>query len=239
MKLFRVVTSMAIVLCAAVSLTAGELSMSIMAGAADDRGLVKNSIDYLNAEMRAVEKATAGTDVTEMESFYMPVLSAGISYIHEHMYFSIGWEYSSFMFLKPQGEISTPTFTDNKLEMSVTRHTFPVFIGFALKYDNDNLVYFAGGINFTYSNIKITQSNPGALSSLGSESNTYESFMGGAQFKIGARSRMGKNISLSIEMISYMGKTIRSESTDELSKADTQMTGYEILAGIDYRVRLF
>jgi len=220
-------------------LFAGELSFSLMGGVADDRGLVKNRLDYLNLEMRSVESSTAGSKVTEIESYYMPVLSAAISYIHSRFYFSMGWEYSSYIYLKPEGEISTPAYSGNEIELSMFRHTIPVNIGFVIPYDRDNLFYFAGGINFTYSMLKITQSNPGSMSSLGGESNSYESFLGGFQFKFGAKSRIKRNLSFILEVTSYMGKTRRSESLDELSKADTQMTVFEITAGVDYRIRIF
>lgn len=208
---------------------AGQLEMGIMAGIADDAGCVGYTAGIINSEMRAT-----GGSVTDLETTYAPVLSANVSYLSESFLVKISWEYATNIFYSGKGTVSGAA--DNSAEIDFTRYTFPVSVGIALPLTSRDRIYFAGGVNLSYVEMKVKQSNPASaiFSMYTDDSHTYSSYVTGVHFKLGAEVVVSRNYSFTIEATRYFGNFKRVTSEDKLSDTFIGVNSFEIAAGINY-----
>ncbi len=233
------VLSCLIVISAAGMSYGGTFSVGLSAGFADDSGTMGKMVRDINSDMRTTEIAAPGTEVNELENFYMPVFSANFTYSYNLMLIKFSWEYSRYFLYKPSGDIDTPVNPKNEIEIDFSRFTFPLSVGIQVPIDSRSRFYFAGGVNFSYFMLDVKQKEPGVISLFPGESLSFASYLAGFHFKAGAEAQIGRNYSFVVECTRYMGRQSRVESEDKTADLDISMDAFEITGGLNYTVDFY
>ena len=214
----------------------GKISMGIMAGASNDAGNISKIAGDINSEMREYQIANSGTEVTEIETTYTPLVSLNFSFVKESLLIKAGWEYTTNSFYKSSGSIQPSAGSENKIELDYTRFTFPVSFGMVIPLTGRDRIYLGGGLNISYFLFKITQTDPGLLALYPDKSHTYSAFIGGTHVMCGAETVLSRNYSFTIEFTKFFGNPSKVQSEDENSEMYMSINSFEITAGINYNI---
>jgi len=211
--------------------SAGIFSTGIGIGVSGDTGGLDSTVSFINSEMRKFQIANPGTGVTEIETLYSPVIALNFSYIYNYSIFKAGWEYSGNYFFKRSGSLG-----DNDIEISYSRFTFPVSAGILIPYDRKNRFYFAGGINYTYAEMRIKQSDPDPLWILPDEKYTFAGDILGFHVKAGGEVLLSRNYTFLFEVTRFFGKESKVDSEEDNARFPMRLNTFQFTAGINYTV---
>ena len=211
--------------------SAGIFSTGIGLGASGDTGGLDSTVSYINSEMRKFQIANPGTSVTEIESPYSPVIALNFSYIYNYSIFKAGWEYSGNYFLKRSGSLA-----DNDIEISYSRFTFPVSAGLLIPYDRKSRFYFAGGVNYTYAEMLIKQSDPDPAWILPDKKYTFAGDILGFHVKAGGEVLLSRNYTFLFEVTRFFGKESKVDSEEDNARFPLRLNTFQFTAGINYTV---
>lgn len=213
--------------------SSGIFSTGIGIGVSGDTGGLDSTMAYINSEMRKFQILNPGIEVSEIDNLYSPVFGLNFSYIYNYAIFKAGMEYSGNFFLSRKGSLGS-----NDIKISYERFTIPVSLGIVLPFDVKNRFYFAGGVNYSYANLQIKQSNPDPAWILSDKKYTFADDLMGLHVKAGAEVIVHKNYSLVIEATKFFGfkKTVKSEEND--NEFFLRLDSFQITAGINYSVNM-
>ena len=227
-----IVISAAVILCSySGAFSSGIFSTGIGLGVSGDTGGLDNTVDYINSEMRKYQILNAGTEVTEIESLYSPVISLNFSYIYNYAIFKAGWEYSTNFFLVKEGSLG-----NNDIEIFYERFTLPVSAGIIIPLDRKSRFYFAGGLDYSYASLRIKQSDPDPAWILPDKKYTFAGDLIGFHVKGGAEVSVSGNYSLVFEFTRYFGMGNSVESEEDNGEFSLRLNTFQFTAGINYAV---
>ncbi len=211
----------------------GIFSTGIGIGVSGDTGGLDSTMAYINSEMRKFQIANPGIEVSEIDNLYSPVAGLNFSYIYNYAIFKAGMEYSGNFFFLRKGSLGS-----NNIEISYERFTIPVSMGIVIPFDAKNRFYFAGGVNYSYANLQIKQSNPDPAWILSDKKYTFADDIMGLHVKAGAEVIFYKNYSLVIEATKFFGFKKTAKSEENNGEFYHRLDAFQITAGINYSVNM-
>ena len=217
--------------CSINAWSSGIFSTGIGIGVSGDTGGLDSTVSFINSEMRKFQIANPGTAVTEIETLYSPVIALNFSYIYNYSIFKAGWEYSGNYFFKRSGSLG-----DNDIEISYSRFTFPVSAGLLIPYDRKSRFYFAGGVNYTYAEMLIKQSDPDPAWILPDKKYTFAGDILGFHVKAGGEVLLSRNYTFLFEVTRFFGKESKVDSEEDNARFPLRLNTFQFTAGINYTV---
>lgn len=213
--------------------SSGIFSTGIGIGVSGDTGGLDSTMAYINSEMRKFQITNPGIEVSEIDNLYSPVAGLNFSYIYNYAIFKAGMEYSGNFFFLRKGSLGS-----NNIEISYERFTIPVSMGIVIPFDVKNRFYLAGGINYSYANLQIKQSNPDPAWILSDKKYTFADDIMGLHVKAGAEVIFYKNYSLVIEATKFFGFKKTAKSEENNGEFYHRLDAFQITAGINYSVNM-
>lgn len=211
--------------------SSGIFSTGIGLGVSGDTGGLDSTTAYINSEMRKFQILNSGTEVSEIDNLYSPVIALNFSYIYNYAIFKAGMEYSGNFFLSGKGTLGS-----NDIKISYDRFTVPVSMGIVIPFDTKNRFYIAGGIDYTYATLQIKQSNPDPAWIMPEKKYTYAGDIIGLHIKAGAEVVIHKNYSLVVEVTKFLGFKNNVKSEENNGEFSLHLDAFQVTAGINYSV---
>ena len=225
----------------------GNFSLGVNTGATYDPNNLERDIDLINVDIESYKQSNAGAKGEKLNVSYSLLAGCNLKYQFNYILFRIGGHFAK-TYDGINGSVTTPLGVKNKIKISTYQASFPITVAFILPVKERTWFYMGGGMTFHNAYVKITQSNPTAVPSIGSgnmEDRYYGNFPGW-HFLVGAEVPVYKNYSVSVEWIHQDGRShpITNDGLDSTGAATTSpkrqinARGDFILFGVNYYISI-